>query len=362
MVGCDLARMALVAGIAVPAGPFWALCTLLVAAELLSAPFGAARAALLPEVLPDDRYVVASDVSNATIQGGQGLGFAAGGGLAAVLGTSATLALDAVTFGASAGLLWLGLRPRPAPPGPVTGIRSGSPLRSAAAGARLVGSDARLRALVGCAWLGYFFVVPEGLAGPLRRGSWRRCWHRGPADGGAAGRRGRWRGAARPTRRPGPAPWADEPAGRAVVRASARWRAAPWRRGQPGAVGGLRPRHVPPARRQLRLRARGAGRLPGPGPGVRARAVGHLRCAGSGHPRRRGRRPVRRTRCGGRGGRRRARSRHRADVELAGHGGWCGSALTTVALAQRRSAATGRWPSSITEQPPGTRARCAHVW
>src|SRR5664279_1764778 len=45
MVGCDLARMALVAGIAVPAGPFWALCTLLVAAELLSAPFGAARAA-----------------------------------------------------------------------------------------------------------------------------------------------------------------------------------------------------------------------------------------------------------------------------------------------------------------------------
>ena len=82
-----------------------------------------------------------------------------------MLGTSATLALDAVTFGASAGLLWLGLRPRPAPPGPVTGIRSGSPLRSAAAGARLVGSDARLRALVGCAWLGYFFVVPEGLAG-----------------------------------------------------------------------------------------------------------------------------------------------------------------------------------------------------
>jgi hypothetical protein len=175
MVGCDLARMALVAGMAVPAGPFWALCTLLAAAELLSAPFGAARAALLPEVLPDDRYVVASAVSNATIQGGQGLGFAAaGGGLAAVLRTSATLAtlaLDAVTFGASAGLLWLGLRPRPAPPGPVTGIRSGSPLRSAAAGARLVGSDARLRALVGCAWLGYFFVGSRGAGRPLRRGS-----------------------------------------------------------------------------------------------------------------------------------------------------------------------------------------------
>ena len=71
MVGCDLARMALVAGMAVPAGPFWAPCTLLAAAELLSAPFGAARAALLPEVRPDDRYVVASAVSNVAIQGGQ---------------------------------------------------------------------------------------------------------------------------------------------------------------------------------------------------------------------------------------------------------------------------------------------------
>src|SRR5674536_71184 len=127
-----------------------------------------------------------------------------------------------------------------------------SPGRRAGATSRASGT-APTTAPAGCAWLGYFFVVPEGLAGPLRRGSWRRCWHRGPADGGAAGRRGRWRGAARPTRRPGPAPWADEPAGRAVVRASARWRAAPWRRGQPGAVGSLRPRHVPPARRQLRL-------------------------------------------------------------------------------------------------------------
>lgn len=253
--------MALVAGMAVPAGPFWALCTLFVAAELLSVPFGAARAALLPDVLPDDRYVVASAVSNVTIQGGQVLGFAAGGGLAAVLGTSA---LDAVTFGASAGLLWLGLRPRPAPPGPVTGIRSGSPLRSAAAGARLVGSGARLRALVGYAWLCGFFVVPEG-------------------------------------------------------------------------------------------------------PGVRARAVGHLRRAGSGHSCRRGRRPARRARCGGSGGRRRARSRHRhhADVELAGDGGWCVNALTyrragPAPLRGHRTPAI--FDHRATGLLPGTRVRCAHVW
>src|SRR5664280_1562550 len=236
------------------------------------------------------------------------LGFAAGGGLAAVLGTSATLALDAVTFGASAGLLWLGLRPRPAPPGPVTGIRSGSPLCSAAAGARLVGSDARLRALVGCAWLGYFFVVPEGLA----------------------------------------APYAAALGGGACTVAS--WSA--WRCGRsPASARPTSSSPTPPSCSRCRPPA-------GTGPGVRARAVGHLRRAGSGHPRRRGHRPVRRARCGGRGGRRRARSRHRhhADVELPGHGGSCGSALTTVAPAQRRSAATGRRPPSITEQPDCSQA------
>ena len=331
MVGCDLARMALVAGMAVPAGPFWALCTLLVAAELLSAPFGAARAALLPEVLPGRPVRRASAVSNATIQGGQGLGFAAGGGLAAVLGTSA--------------------------------IRSGSPLRSAAAGARLVGSDARLRALVGCAWLGYFFVVPEGLAAPYAA-----------ALGGGAGTVGLL--------------MAAQPAGAVVGAVLPARLVAPARR--PGLLGPLAVLSYTP-----RL---GGALHPGvvvslalwavSGPGTsyqlvansafvfavpaacrgRARRSGscsrHLRRAGSGHPRRRGRRPVRRARCGGSGGRRRARSRHRhhADVELPGHGGWCVSALATVAPAQRRSAATGRWPSSITEQPPGTRARCAHVW
>ena len=153
MVSCDLARGLVVAVMAVPGAPLWLLCALLVGAVLLTAPFTAARAALLPDVLPDDRYVLASAINNITDQGAQVLGFAVGGGLAAVLGSSMTLGIDAATFVASALLLQLGLAHRPAPSDPKEGTGRPSALRSALAGSRLIGGDARLRALLGYAWL-----------------------------------------------------------------------------------------------------------------------------------------------------------------------------------------------------------------
>jgi MFS family permease len=94
------------------------LSILLVAVELLGAPSNAARAALLPEVFPDDRYVVASAVGNITGQCAQVLGFAAGGALAALLGPSRTLLVDAATFLASAAV---GRRRPRAPGSPVGG-------------------------------------------------------------------------------------------------------------------------------------------------------------------------------------------------------------------------------------------------
>jgi len=166
MVSCDLARGLVVAVMAAPGAPLWLLCALLVGAVLLTAPFTAARAALLPDVLPDDRYVLASAINNITDQGAQVLGFAVGGGLAAVLGSSMTLGIDAATFVASALLLQLGLAHRPAPSDPKEGTGRPSALRSALAGSRLIGGDARLRALLGYAWLCGFSVVPEGLAAP----------------------------------------------------------------------------------------------------------------------------------------------------------------------------------------------------
>lgn len=163
MIRCDVGRAALVAMLAVPHMPFALLCAVLVCAELLTAPFGAARAALLPEVFPDDRYVVASAVGNITTQGAQVFGFAAGGGLALLIGPSATLLVDAATFGVSALLLRAFLVARPAATAQL--VRS-APWRSATAGMRMLVRDRRLRLLVGFGWLCGAYVVPEGLAAP----------------------------------------------------------------------------------------------------------------------------------------------------------------------------------------------------
>src|SRR5262245_47552806 len=100
MVVCDLLRAALIALMAIKAMPFAGLCTLVFLAVLLGAPFSAARAALLPDVLPGDTYVAGSAINNITHQASQMLGFLAGGALVAVVGTREALGLDAATFAA----------------------------------------------------------------------------------------------------------------------------------------------------------------------------------------------------------------------------------------------------------------------
>ncbi|WP_214103517.1 MFS transporter [Acrocarpospora catenulata] len=164
MLLCDLIRAGLVAIMAVPGVPFPVLCVLVFLVVLLSAPFSAARAALLPEILEGDRYVVGSAIQNMTNQAVQMLGFAAGGAVIAGLGPYRALALDCATFLASGLILLAGVRRRPAP------TRSEGNLPSmwtmTRAGARLVFGDRRLRTLVLFAWLCGFYVLPEGLAVP----------------------------------------------------------------------------------------------------------------------------------------------------------------------------------------------------
>lgn len=163
MVVTDVVRAGLVAGMAIPGTPFAALCVLLFFTVLLGAPFSAARAAVLPDVLPGDRYVVGTAVTNITHQGAQVIGFLAGGGIVALLGTHRALAIDATTFLASALVLQAWMRNRPA-----ASRRAGRPdlVASTVAGARLVFGDRRLRALASFAWLCGFYVAPEGLAAP----------------------------------------------------------------------------------------------------------------------------------------------------------------------------------------------------
>jgi predicted MFS family arabinose efflux permease len=169
MIVSDLARAGLVGLMAVPGVPFQALCGLLVAVQLLEAPFGAARAATLPAVLEGDRYVLGSAIHNTTMQIAQVLGFAAGGALVAWVGPSQALLLDAATFAASAALVRACLRARPLPAGHGEGGTAGSWWGSLLAGTGLVFSDRRLRSLVALACVAGFYITAEGLAVPYAR-------------------------------------------------------------------------------------------------------------------------------------------------------------------------------------------------
>jgi MFS family permease len=170
MVACDLARtvlvclMALVSLRAASAAALWAMVTLLFVVTLLDSPFKSARSAMLPDVLPGERYVLGIAVTQTTIQIGMASGFALGGLVVAVTGVRTALLLDAATFAISAGLARFWVRQRPAA---ANKTASGpSHLAEIAAGVRLVVGDRTLRTLMLLGWLVAFYVVPMGLAAP----------------------------------------------------------------------------------------------------------------------------------------------------------------------------------------------------
>jgi MFS family permease len=165
MITCDLLCAVLVALMALPGAPLGILFVLLFLVILLDSPFTAARSSLIADVLSDERYILASALGNLTFQTGLVLGFAAGGALVGTVGARQALLLDAATFLASAAIVWLGVRRRPAAAGRDGETVAGWSTRLVA-GLRLVFGDPRLRALVVLAWLAAFYVVPEGLAAP----------------------------------------------------------------------------------------------------------------------------------------------------------------------------------------------------
>jgi MFS family permease len=167
MIVCDVARMGIVALMALQHMPFAMLCFLIFCTVLLGAPFTAARAALLSEVLPGDMYVVGSAINNITHQLTQMLGFLVGGAVIFVVGAHQALAVDAATFAISAVILVTGVRSRPAPRR--DGRQRPSLWTITGQGARLVFGDRTLRPLVCFAWLCGFYVIPEGLAAPYAR-------------------------------------------------------------------------------------------------------------------------------------------------------------------------------------------------
>ena len=164
MIVCDLARAGLVSLMAIPSMPFAGLCGLLFLTVLLGAPFSSARSALLPDVLPGDKFVVGSAIGNISFQASQILGFVAGAAVVTVLDPYRTLATDALTFALSALIVAGWVRHRRSPhrePGKRPSLWSVS-----REGVATVFGNPVLRTLLLFGWLAGFCIVPEGLAAP----------------------------------------------------------------------------------------------------------------------------------------------------------------------------------------------------
>ena len=165
MIACDLIRVALVAVMALAGVPIAVLVVLLFLVTLVGAPFLSARAALYPDILHGDRYVLGTAVTLTTLQFAQVVGFAAGGAVVAFFGVRTSLLIDAATFAVSALITRLWVRPRPAAqPAARYRARTGDGVLD---GIRLVFTNPALRIPMMLGWLAAFYNVPEGVSAPL---------------------------------------------------------------------------------------------------------------------------------------------------------------------------------------------------
>ena len=165
MIVCDLGRVPLAALMAVPGTPTAVLIGLLCAVTALGAPFSSARAAIVPDVL-GDAFPLGTAITMTTYQAAQVGGFVAGGAVVGFFGARTAICIDAGTFLASAAILALGVRHRPAPAAVRAAAKSGESLLTTAR--VLLGQRAvRVPLLLGL--LSAAYNVPEAIAVPLAR-------------------------------------------------------------------------------------------------------------------------------------------------------------------------------------------------
>ncbi|GIF23636.1 MFS family permease [Actinoplanes tereljensis] len=165
LIGCDLARAALIALVAVPGVPLWSAIALLYLAHLFSPPFVAARAAIMPEVLPGEAYITGNGLGNITHQLSQLLGFVAGGIVVAAIGPVWSLIGNAATFVLSAALIAFGVARRPAA---LAGDVPQGLLAQSRDGIRYLLADPWLRTCLALVWVASGFAfAPEAIAYPF---------------------------------------------------------------------------------------------------------------------------------------------------------------------------------------------------
>jgi MFS family permease len=161
MILCDVLRMALMAVVALVALPPLAILGVLLVSAVLTPPFEAARSAMMPSILPGDRYVVGLAVHAGTAQPALVIGYLAGAALATHQAQLALL-INAATFGLSAVILRVAVRRRESALMPDKRRRL---TREVMDGFRLVFGTPALRAIALLVFGAVTFaVVPEGLA------------------------------------------------------------------------------------------------------------------------------------------------------------------------------------------------------
>ncbi|MEU9734978.1 MFS transporter [Streptomyces sp. NPDC048002] len=160
LVLCDLVCAGCAALMAAPGTPVAALLALRCVIAVVAPVFSGTRTATLAEILGDgDLLVLGRSLLRIVSQSALLVGFGLGGLLLTVVSPRGALVVTVGTFFASALLLRLGTRRRPARPG------SGSLVRYSLAGAREVLRDRRIRALLLLLWVPpMFMVAPEALA------------------------------------------------------------------------------------------------------------------------------------------------------------------------------------------------------
>jgi len=165
MIACDLIRVALVAVMAVSGIPIAALIVLLFLVTMVGAPFLSARAALYPDILTGDLYVLGTAVTMTTMQFAQVMGFAVGGAVVGFFGVRVSLLIDAATFALSALITLVWVRSWPAVQ--AVGGRGSEARGSLLTGLRLVFTTPALRIPMLLGWLAAFYNIPEGVSAPL---------------------------------------------------------------------------------------------------------------------------------------------------------------------------------------------------
>lgn len=171
MIACDLMRCALVLVMIVPGVPVAAEVALLFVLTLISAPFLAARSALIPDVLGNEKYALGQTVTLTTAQFAQVVGFGVGGAVVGFLGVSASLGIDAATYVLSALIVGLLVRRRPAPrrePAAAADTAVAGPRTGGLWGvvSLVIATPALLLPML-FGWLAAFYNAPEGVAAPL---------------------------------------------------------------------------------------------------------------------------------------------------------------------------------------------------